>query len=72
MTGYARSRILGVGMLILWFWMLHFTEDVLHLGLADWCQRMFGPWNGIGVWAIGWLVAIILIFIAVMSALARK
>lgn len=72
MNGYARTRILGISMLILWIWVLHFTEDVIHLGLADWCERVFGSMIGIGIWSISWLIVIALIFRSVVVAIARQ
>lgn len=72
MIGYARTRILGVSILLVWIWVLYFTETVIHLGLSGWCERMFGAWNGIGVWAISWLVVIAIIFRIVVIVFARK
>lgn len=72
MNWYARWRILGVSILMVWVWVLYFTETVIHLGLSDWCENTFGSWNGIGIWAITWLAVVVMIFRGVVVFFARR
>jgi hypothetical protein len=37
---------------IAWAWL---TEDVLHLGLLDWFEQMFGRQNGAFAWYFFWI-----------------